>query len=113
MKKGAGRRKSGPPLNILAATFYLLGESNGVALLDRSSCRIEFGPQWRQRAVGRELGSKKGRKKLLFFRIADYTRSMVKAASHRLTSQLRSAEPIQKNGKTTRTNVLEMSDPAK
>jgi hypothetical protein len=67
MKKGAGRRKSGPPLNILAATFYLLGESNGVALLDRSPCRIEFGPQWRRRAVGRELGSEKGRKNFSFF----------------------------------------------
>jgi hypothetical protein len=66
MKKGAGRRKSGPPLNILAATFYLLGESNGVALLNRSPCRIEFGPQWRRRAVGRELGSEKGRKNFSF-----------------------------------------------
>jgi hypothetical protein len=69
MKKGAGRRKSGPPLNILTATFYLLGESNGVALLARSSCRIEFGPQWRQRAVGRELGSEKGRKNFSFLEL--------------------------------------------
>jgi hypothetical protein len=68
-EKGAGRRKSGPPLNILAAAFYLLGESNGVALLDRSSCRIEFDPQWRRRAVGRELGSEKGRKNFSFLEL--------------------------------------------
>jgi hypothetical protein len=99
MKKGAGRRKSGPPLNILAATFYLLGESNGVALLDRSSCRIEFGPQWRQRAVGRELGSKKGGKNVSFLELRLYSHhGENREPPSNVTIEVRGAHP-KKTGK--------------
>jgi hypothetical protein len=66
-EKGAGRRKSGPPLNILAATFYLLGESNGVALLDRSSRRIEFGPAVASASSGARIWVPKKREKTSLF----------------------------------------------